>query len=49
MSEAFEVTMKGYALETKEVKKSTTSGVVYLPKEWVGKKVRVVLLDDLEI
>ena len=49
MSDAFEVTMKGYALETKEVKKSTTSGLVYLPKEWIGKTVRVVLLDDLEI
>ena len=49
MSEAFEVTMKGYALETKEVKKSSTSAVVYLPKEWIGKTVRVVLLEDVEV
>ena len=49
MSESFEVSMRGYALETKEVKKSSTSAVVYLPKEWIGKTVRVVLLDDIEV
>ena len=29
----------------KEVAKSGTSGRVYLPAEWVGKRVKIVLLD----
>lgn len=32
----------------KEVKAQTNAGVVYLPKAWIGKKVRVLLLEELE-
>lgn len=32
----------------KEVKVHKTSGAVYLPKEWIGKRVRVLLLDPLD-
>ncbi len=30
----------------KEVKKQTTSGIVYVPKNWVGKSVAIILLED---
>lgn len=35
------------ATQTKTVAQlNTTSGRIYLPRKWVGKKVLVVLLDD---
>lgn len=32
----------------KEVKAQTSAGVVYVPKAWVGKRVRVLLLEPIE-
>ena len=38
-----EITINGKELLKKEVKRHKTAGIVYLPKNWVGKKVLVVL------
>lgn len=39
------VECRGYAAIDKEVKGGTTSGRVFVPLSWVGKKVKVILLD----
>lgn len=36
------------AVLEKRVKKSGTSGRVYVPRGWVGKKVKVLLLETLD-
>ena len=38
---------EGYELLEKLVKKSGTSGRVYLPSCWVGKKIKIVRMDKL--
>jgi len=43
-----DVTTSCYAVKDKEVKAQTLGGVVYLPKIWIGKKVRVLALEPLE-
>lgn len=35
----------GYEMLEKEVHKSGNSGRVYVPVEWIGKKVKVILLE----
>jgi len=37
-----------YDIETKTVTSSGNSGAVYLPKEWIGCKVQVLLLERCE-
>lgn len=37
-----------YQTIDKEVKAQTSAGVIYVPKAWVGKKVRVLLLEPVE-
>ena len=32
----------------KEVKKQKNSGAVYVPKAWIGKKARVLLLEPIQ-
>jgi putative transposon-encoded protein len=39
------ITLVGYEMLEKEVNKSGNSGRVYVPIQWVGKKVKVVLLE----
>ena len=39
------ITLKGYEMLEKEVNKSGNSGRVYVPIQWVGKKVKVILLE----
>lgn len=39
------VEVQGYQILEKKVKLSGTSGRVYVPKEWVGRRVKVVLLE----
>ena len=41
------VTFKAYEMIEKEVKKGGSSGQIYLPKEWVGKKVKVCLIEPV--
>jgi putative transposon-encoded protein len=48
MSELMEIKVQGSQIIEKTVKKSGNSGRVYVPKDWVGKKVKVVLLEATE-
>lgn len=42
------ITVSGYQIIEKTVKQSGNSGRVYVPPEWIGKKVKVVLVEPLE-
>ena len=42
-----EVKTECYQVVDKEVKVQSNSGAIYVPKSWVGKKVRVLLLEPL--
>jgi len=33
--------------EERKVKKSGTSGRIYLPKEWINKQVKIILLEPV--
>jgi putative transposon-encoded protein len=35
----------GYEMLEKQVNKSGNSGRVYVPIEWIGKKVKIILLE----
>lgn len=37
--------IEGYEMIEKQVKKSGNSGRVYVPFEWINKKVKVILLE----
>ncbi len=45
MNEQMKVEVQAYQVVEKTVKTSGNSGRVYVPKEWVGKKVKVFLLE----
>lgn len=40
--------MNGYQVIEKEVGDAKTSGRLFVPKEWIGKRVKVVLIEPLE-
>ncbi|MCK5608051.1 DUF2080 family transposase-associated protein [Candidatus Pacearchaeota archaeon] len=40
-----EYKLEGEQQIIKEVKKQTTSGIVYVPKKWVKRKVAIILLE----
>ncbi|TSA57633.1 DUF2080 family transposase-associated protein [bacterium] len=42
-----EVKIQGYQIIEKTVKSSGNSGRIYVPKGWVGKRVKVVLLETV--
>ena len=44
--EKMEVRMNAYGVVEKKVKASGNSGRVYVPKEWIGKTVKVLLVDE---
>ena len=46
--EKMEVTTIAYEAIEKTVKQSGNSGRVYVPKDWIGKKVKVLLVDPIE-
>lgn len=48
MNEQFEIKANAFAAIDRIVKPSGNSGRVYLPKSWVGKKVKILLLEPLE-
>lgn len=48
MSQEMEIKITAFQIVEKEVKKSGNSGRVYVPIEWVGKKVKVVLIEPLK-
>lgn len=43
---AVKIELNGKAMIEKSVKKSGNSGRVYVPVSWIGKKVKVVLLEE---
>jgi putative transposon-encoded protein len=43
-----QISMTAYQVVEKTVKASGNSGRVYVPKEWVGKRVKVMLLEPLK-
>ncbi|KAF5040644.1 hypothetical protein DSECCO2_531270 [anaerobic digester metagenome] len=47
-SEVFEIRINAYGMVDKKVTKHGNSAHVYLPAEWVGKKVKVLLLEPIE-
>jgi putative transposon-encoded protein len=48
MAQEIEVKVTGYQIIEKTVKASGNSGRVYVPAEWVGKKVKVILIEKLD-
>lgn len=46
MNDAMEVRVSAYQVIEKTVKKAGTSGRVYVPKDWIGKRVKVFLLEQ---
>ena len=46
--ERMEVKSNAFEVIEKKVKKAGSSGRVYVPKSWVGKKVKVLLLETLD-
>jgi len=44
----FSVTIDAYDTIEKEVSNGGSSGRVFVPKAWTGKKVRVILVEPLE-
>jgi len=39
------IRLTGFEMLEKQVNKSGNSGRVYLPVEWIGKRVKVILLE----
>ena len=39
------IQLNGYEMLEKQVNKSGNSGRVYVPIEWLGKKVKIILLE----
>lgn len=40
-----EIKVTGYQIIEKIVKKTGNSGRIYVPNEWVGKRVKIILLE----
>ncbi len=38
----------GYEMLEREVKQSGNTGRVYLPKSWIGKKIKIIRISKLE-
>ena len=45
MKKRARVQLFGYEMLEKLVRKSGSSGRVYVPAEWVGKRVKIILLE----
>lgn len=45
MHKEIKVEVQGYQVLEKRVKDAGTTGRIYLPKEWVNKQVKIVLLE----
>ena len=46
MEKETKIQLTGFEMLEKKVNKSGNSGRVYVPVEWIGKKVKVVLLEQ---
>jgi putative transposon-encoded protein len=49
MNQGMEVKLEAYQVIEKVVKSSGNSGRVYVPKEWIGKRVKVLLMEPIAI
>lgn len=45
MKKETKIELTGFEMLEKQVNKSGNSGRVYLPVEWVGKKVKIILVE----
>jgi len=45
MKKKTKIQLTGFEMLEKQVNKSGNSGRVYVPVEWIGKKVKIVLLE----
>ena len=45
MPKKTKIQLTGYEMLEKQVNKSGNSGRVYVPIEWIGKKVKIILLE----
>jgi len=48
MSEPMKITLDAYQVIEKVVSAGGNSGRVYVPREWIGKRVKIVLIDSLD-
>ncbi|PIN70477.1 hypothetical protein COV93_01405 [Candidatus Woesearchaeota archaeon CG11_big_fil_rev_8_21_14_0_20_43_8] len=46
MAKETTIQLTGYEMLEKRVNKSGNSGRVYVPVEWIGKKVKIVLVEQ---
>ena len=46
--EPMDVSTKAYQVIDRPVKAMGNSGGIYLPKEWIGKQVKVLLIEPIE-
>ena len=49
VSAKMEIKMEAYEIIEKVVKASGNSGRVYVPIDWVGKRVKILLIEPLEV
>ena len=45
MRKITQIQLTGYEMLEKKVNKSGNSGRVYVPIEWIGKKVKIILIE----
>jgi len=45
MPKQTKIQLTGYEMLEKQVNKSGNSGRVYVPIEWIGKKVKIILIE----
>jgi putative transposon-encoded protein len=48
MPEPMEITTRAYEVIERPVKSMGNSGGIYLPKDWIGKMVKILLIEPLE-
>lgn len=48
MRDPMKITLDAYQVIEKVVSVGGNSGRVYVPKEWVGRRVKIVLIDPLD-
>lgn len=48
MSEKMKIEVEGYEAFEKRVTATGTSAHVYIPPDWIGKKVKIILLEPIE-
>jgi putative transposon-encoded protein len=49
MTEPMKITLDAYQVIEKVVKAGGNSGRVYVPREWVNKRVKIILMEPADI